>query len=220
MKIRRSPRAGGAFTLIELLVVISIIAILSTIAMVAMKGAFNAAKKAQAKNDMTTIVQAVTSYYTDYGKYPLTQAQATSATDTAAVFGAPSGSYTNDKLMNVLRCPGGWPDPEMQNPRQVKYMQTPDAKDQSFPKAGIAEPSGQFMDPWGVPYVVFIDGDYAGDIDVSSCFTSGLSSNNAPAGKIQIPVGAASIGFKYSNTTPPRPAAHAFDKSYDLLSWQ
>jgi prepilin-type N-terminal cleavage/methylation domain-containing protein len=220
MKILRSPRRIDAFTLIELLVVISIIAILASLAMVGMKAAFTAARKAQAKTGLSNIVTGVKGYYTDYGRYPLTADQ---NSDQTAVFGAPGGGTTNDKLMNVLRCPVGWNDTENMNPRQVKYMEVPPTKDTAQPKNGIstaAGTSGQYMDPWGVPYVIFLDGDYDGSINVKSCFTKGFDAPGVPDGTVQISCGAASIGLKGSNTVPAKAISGPFDKSSDLVSWQ
>jgi hypothetical protein len=89
----------------------------------------------------------------------------------------------------------------------------------SFPKNGISAAratKGQWMDPWGVPYVVFMDGDYFGDIDVTGCFNGGIGNS----GKVEIGVGAAAIGLNASKTTPPKGAVHSYNKSIDLVSWQ
>src|SRR6184192_3089348 len=64
-------RSRGAFTLIELLVVIAIIAILIGLLFPAFSAVQNQAKRTQAKNDLTQIVNAVNAYYTEYGQYPL-----------------------------------------------------------------------------------------------------------------------------------------------------
>ena len=64
---QRSHHAN-AFTLIELLVVIAIIAILIGLFFPAFSAVQNQARKAQAKNDLTQIVNAVNAYYTEYGQ--------------------------------------------------------------------------------------------------------------------------------------------------------
>jgi prepilin-type N-terminal cleavage/methylation domain-containing protein len=66
----RQYRPSG-FTLVELLVVIAIIAILASVLTVAASSAINAAKRAKAANTATQIETAITSYYTEYGVYPL-----------------------------------------------------------------------------------------------------------------------------------------------------
>ena len=74
--LQRSHQAR-AFTLIELLVVIAIIAILIGLLFPAFRAVQDQAKRTQAKNDLTQIVNAVNAYYTDYGKYPLVTADTT-----------------------------------------------------------------------------------------------------------------------------------------------
>lgn len=69
---RQSSLRG--FTLIELLVVITIIVILMGLLFPAFRGVQDQAKRTQAKNDLSQIVTAVNAYYTEYGKYPLKDA--------------------------------------------------------------------------------------------------------------------------------------------------
>ena len=66
-----------AFTLIELLVVITIIAILMGLLFPAFKGVQTQAKRTQAKNDLTQLVNGINAYYTEYGKYPILTADGT-----------------------------------------------------------------------------------------------------------------------------------------------
>src|SRR5438067_5361311 len=96
----REPRTDNcakgarAFTLIELTVVMLIIATLAALLMTGASGAFERARKTQAKNDVTQIVTAVNAFYTEYGKYPVP-----AGTTTDAFFGpgaAPPNS--NDVL--------------------------------------------------------------------------------------------------------------------------
>src|SRR3954465_4016986 len=77
MKITRSRREG--FTLIELLVVVVIIAVLMGLAFPVFQSVQNSAKKTQAKNDLVQMVTAVNAFYTEYGKYPTTAANQSSA---------------------------------------------------------------------------------------------------------------------------------------------
>ena len=67
MPALKSPRG---FTLIELLVVIAIIVILMTLLFPAVQGALDAAKKAQAKNDVTQIAAAIVAFDVEYGRLP------------------------------------------------------------------------------------------------------------------------------------------------------
>ena len=66
---RFDAQAKG-FTLIELLVVIAIIAILAGLGFAGMKGAMDAGKKAQARNDVSQIASAVKAYVLEYGRLP------------------------------------------------------------------------------------------------------------------------------------------------------
>src|SRR6266481_5766023 len=102
-----------AFTLIELLVVIAIIAILIGLLFPAFRAVQDQAKRTQAKNDLTQIVNAVNAYYTDYGRYPLVIADTT--------YG-PAGA-ANNPLFSVLRAQ----DPT-NNPRQIVFINPPYVK--------------------------------------------------------------------------------------------
>lgn len=219
-----APR-NSAFTLIELLVVVAIIGVLARLTLSVTKGVMDAARKTSARNDLGAIVTAVKAYYTDYGRYPLAASVTTDAAP-GAVFGGPSGT-NNEALINILRFATGDPtvtdanviDPNSLNPRQTHYLEVALVKDPNNPKSGIGK-TGRWFDPWGVPYVVFLDGDYNSDIDVSSCFNT---SPTFPT-KVSIAVGAACIGYDLVVKQNKQPtdafAAKAFDQSADLLSWR
>src|SRR5438046_4215840 len=123
---RRSHERG--FTLIELLVVIAIIAILVGLLFPAFRAVQDQAKRTQAKNDLTQIVNAVNAYYTDYGKYPLVTADTT--------YGP--GGTVNNTLFNELRSTAT----ASQNPRQIVFVSPPDAKDQTNSRSGIKTSDG------------------------------------------------------------------------------
>src|SRR5439155_9489011 len=97
-------RSRGAFTLIELLVVIAIIAILVGLLFPAFQAVQNQARKTQAKNDLTQIVNAVNAFYTEYGKYPVDSSCTTTA-DAAYSWNDPPATRCdyNDKVLNELR---------------------------------------------------------------------------------------------------------------------
>src|SRR5437773_9820449 len=127
--IQKSPGRSSAFTLIELLVVIAIIAILIGLLFPAFRAVQDQAKRTQAKNDLTQIVNAVNAYYTDYGKYPLV---------TADTFYGPGGAGTNDVLFNELRAAPA----ATQNPRQIVFINPPYVKDPANPRSGIGTTTG------------------------------------------------------------------------------
>lgn len=220
------PRAA-AFTLIELLVVIVIIAVLMGLAFPIFQGVQNQAKKTQAKNDLTQIVTAVNAFYTEYGRYPLLDSQVSANSD--AFFGGGS-SPTNEKLFNVLRMPLGFADSQNaggpQNPRKIDFISPPDAKDPSKPRAGIAAQdttvngvsvkAGEFVDPWGTPYAVKIDGDYSNRIETNPY------SLNAGSSTLQAGVIAWSFGKDQQSQCIPGPAPNknSAPNSDDVISWQ
>ncbi|XHR27911.1 MAG: type II secretion system protein [Chthoniobacteraceae bacterium] len=186
MKKTRFPQSASAFTLIELLVVISIIAVLASLTFSGVQYAMIAAKKVQAKNDMMQLANAVTSYYTEYGKYP--SGAATSGTDDLA-FG--TSTTDNSKIVNVLRFPTGWTDGNSENPRQIQFLQ-PKVVDGTATntKGAVSRTEGNWYDPWGVQYLLFEDLSYDGAITVSSQFDIANQPNFG--------VGTASVGYYYA----------------------
>jgi prepilin-type N-terminal cleavage/methylation domain-containing protein len=209
---RAMKKSSPAFTLIELLVVIAIIAILIGLLFPAFRAVQDQAKRTQAKNDLTQIVNAVNAFYTDYGRYP------TSLTpDTAATFG-PAGANTNDLLFNELRAchlvSGVLNDPSCSaagtlNTRQIVFISPPAVKNPSQPRSGIGTTTGlgQYFDPWGTPYNVRIDGDYDNDINPNP-YTS-----NAGPSPLTLGVIAWSLGKDQAQGTD-------FSASDDVISWQ
>ena len=163
-----------AFTLIELLTVIAIIGVLMSMLFPAVGAALNAARKAQAQNDIVQLVTATKAYYTEYGRYPLGPTQVALAWNT--VFGDPDGIYSSADLCNVLRAiPDSKNNPSnLLNPRQVVFLDGNLAKNPDHPKSGFAPKDAQgtagkikqgaFVDPWGAEYIVFVDGSYRNDV--------------------------------------------------------
>jgi len=219
-------RRYDAFTLIELLVVIAIIAILIGLLFPAFRAVQNQAKQTQAKNDLTQIVNAVNAYYTDYGKYPV---DVPTGNTSDAYFGpgsAPPGatSYgSNDWLFDVIRantsstkmssnaCPG-INLVTCLNGRQIVFINPPYAKDPMNPRSGIGTPTGigpsQFFDPWGTPYKIEIDENYANQITNPYTFDTGAGPATLTQGVI-----AWSLGRDTTQGTN-------FSASDDVISWQ
>jgi len=216
MKKTRFPRSASAFTLIELLVVISIIAVLASLTFSGVQSAMIAAKKVQAKNDMMQLANAVTSYYTEYGKYP--SGAATSGTDDLAFGTSENG---NSKIVNVLRFPTGWTDSNSENPRQIQFLQ-PKVVDGSATntKGAVSRTEGNWYDPWGVQYLLFEDLNYDGAITVNTQFSKITNQPN-------FGVGTASVGYYYAlQKSNVHTISGAIDnttvqgKKSVLLSWQ
>ena len=124
-----SKRRATAFTLIELLVVISIIAILAALAFPAVNGALNSARKAEARNDVNQIASALRNFKLEYKRLP------EEGTEIAVL----RGENVNGK-----------------NPKELVFMEMKNAQGNP-PKKGYRD--GQMYDPWGVAYIVVLDGE-------------------------------------------------------------
>ena len=201
---------------------ISILVVLGALAFPAITGVLERAKKVQAKNDLTQIVTAVRAYHTEYGRYPLDAGEQSND----VTFGA--SSY-QDQLLNVLRANGsGRDDPanDNLNPRRIPFLTAPSAKDPINPKSGIVPDSaktnaGMFVDPWGTPYLVRIDGNY--DNSLPNPYAS-----NAGSATLRQDVIAWSFGRdgkSSSSTTRLNPGGGSGDlrtgtNADDVLSWQ
>ncbi|MFZ4598404.1 MAG: type II secretion system protein, partial [Terrimicrobiaceae bacterium] len=153
----RSPLPRQAFTLIELLIVIAIIGILMSLLFPAVNSAIDAARKAQAKNDVVQIATAVTAFETEYGRLPV----ATTSVNVALV-NTLAGITTND------------------NPRGIVFLEVQAAK-----KGKSGTNSSGFVDPWTVgssktaPYAIAMDNEASGGYDNSiQVSTNGASSGS------------------------------------------
>jgi prepilin-type N-terminal cleavage/methylation domain-containing protein len=215
--MRRNPPA--AFTLIELLVVIAIIAILIGLLFPSLLGMYERAKKTQAKNDLTQIVNAVNAFYTEYGRYPLPGAPTTPPLPNSYTYG-PGGEQTNNvalftELRGCTAITGSCPAVATLNTRQIVFISPPDAKNAANPRLGIGTAAGnigQYFDPWGSNYVIRIDADY--NNQVVNPYTA-----NAGATPLQLGVVALSLGADKSGGvgSADKNAGMASD---DVISWQ
>lgn len=142
-----TPDKSG-FTLIELLIVIAIIGILMSLLFPAVNSAIDAARKAQAKNDVTQIANAIVAYETEYGKLPAVTGSGDSTVDAKSngIIGTLMGTQTNE------------------NARGITFLEVGTWKKG---KGGL-NTSGNFVDPWGNTYQITLDGNYDNSITVSS----------------------------------------------------
>jgi len=145
-----------------------------------MSAAKEAAHRTAAKNDVTQIVTAIKSFYTDYGVYPIPQSETTPGGST---FG--DGTFDNKRILDVLRNV----DPSDQlNTRHVTYIDLPPARDAGTPVSGIGS-DGNFYDPWGHQYIIRVDSAYSGvinDPDHQQLQTGVIAWSLGPDGKAMI----------------------------------
>jgi len=139
-RMKYLPRA---FTLIELLVVIAIIGILASLLFPAVNGAINAARKAQASNDVTQIATAIVAYQTEYGQWPA------NASGSAADVG---GDFLK-ALMGT-------------NTRKIVFIEVSDAKRK---KSGLSA-GGVFVDAWSNAYQYVVDTNYGSAVSGTPSF--------------------------------------------------
>jgi prepilin-type N-terminal cleavage/methylation domain-containing protein len=212
--LQRSHQAP-AFTLIELLVVIAIIAILIGLLFPAFRAVQDQAKRTQAKNDLTQIVNAVSAFYTDYGKYPIV------TTDTI-ISGTTASPNNNSDLFYSLRAIALGANQLVNgvpaiNPRSIVFISPPDVKNDTAGarRSGVSPTDGKYYDPWGTPYVMEIDGSY--DNQIPNPYTANAGATpNLYSGVIAWSFGADGQGAT---------AARSGDKSTgiyadDVISWQ
>ena len=197
----RSPAEHKrAFTLIELLVVIAIILILVGLLFPAFKAVQDQAKRTQAKNDLTQIVNATNAFYTEYGKYPVSTADDTPITP-------------NSTLFDVLRNMNGAVVGNTSNPRGIIFIAPPYVKDTSNPRSGIQSTAGPnigiYYDPWGSPYQVAVDTSYDNQINPNPY----TPDTGAGPQILNIGVIAWSWGLDQTQGTN-------FSASDDVISWQ
>lgn len=201
---KRVARSARGFTLVELLTVIAIIAVLMGLLFPAVGGVKDAARKAQAKNDLVQIVAAVKNYQTDYSRYPV---------DTAAGGGSDKDyADDNNKLFWILRGKDQSSDSSNLNPRQLSFIEIPTARKQGDRLVGgltAADDSGKYVDPWGDAYRVRIDGNYDNEVDNPY--------SNAGVNPLQTGCIAWSLGKDKEGGSGDKETGKAAD---DVISWQ
>jgi len=146
MKMLVLPPYRRAFTLLELLVVITIIAILVSLGAAVASKVIVQAKRVEARNAAIQIASAIRAYQTDYSKWPLildADRELTRA-ERSDLYKILIASPRNDQVV------------QDRNPRATIFLSAPDA---SNGRNGLDE-SFDYLDPWGEPYRIILDGDY------------------------------------------------------------
>jgi len=169
-----------AFTLVEMLVVISIIAILAALLLPAIGVAKTRAQVTRARLEIEQLKQAITSYHSQYSRYPVSAGVMTAATTAGDDFtyggvfqnnvkvttSNTSGVVqTNDEVVAILMDLQTYPSNSLptvnanhvKNPQQNKFL---NAKMVDNANLGGVGPDLKYRDPWGNPYVISMDLNY------------------------------------------------------------
>ncbi len=143
--VRKRKRS---FTLIELLVVIAIIMILVSMVIVAVGAIKRAANRRRAATEMAGIANAIKAYNVEYGKWP---GQMQGSAD--LTYYLPAGSGTGGQALDQAKIITALTN----NPRDNIYIELP-------PRSMNAQ--GQFIDPWKRPYIITMDENKSGTVDI------------------------------------------------------
>ncbi|MDB6152011.1 MAG: xcpT 2 [Chthoniobacteraceae bacterium] len=242
----RSQGAGASFragfTLIELLTVIAIIAILMGLLFPVLNLVKEAARKAQARNDIAGLIGALKQYYTEYGNYPpLTDPSAASSSAAGAVVpdqfvGDLTQAKTkveNSMLMNTLRSIDALPNEKfVRNPKRIVFLDVKAVGNPEAPKGGILEKvkagggtakpglpvsNGCFLDPWGRQYFVMIDTNHDDLLDVGQLYGDFVDSDRPHTSVGVFAMGADNVIGTEKNPDVYRNKGIVSD---DIISWQ
>jgi len=173
-------RLAAGFTLLEVMLVIGIIAIMAGLLFPVVIGASKRAREKQAAAETRTILMAIKAYRQEYGKWP-NQTQATQdttyITNNYLVIQPLLGSNVKDKIFLHL---------------QVNTNVNPDY-------------AGNYLDPWGIPYVICMDENEDNQMSISMNGVSYAASNQV--------LGATNI-FIYVLFTEPAPSTSTYPTNY------
>lgn len=135
------------FTLIEMLAVIGIIAILVTALFPAMNAAFRNARRGRAQHEIASLVAAIKSYHSEYGKWPCPNNGVDDQTFHAAG-GNAANADAQAQVINLLT----------NNPSKLRFL---DVSTSSLT-------NGFYLDPWGNPYLITLDTDFDNNCKIKS----------------------------------------------------
>lgn len=125
------------FTLIELVTVMAIILLLVGLLLPALNFAKTQARKHVARQDISSLYSALLAFRQEYGYFP----QTTSWTELGTMLNGNYHPYTGAGAAS-----GSWASNN--NPKAIRFMEF---------KTNQVSSTGQFIDPWQMPYLVLMD---------------------------------------------------------------
>lgn len=158
MRMNPQARRKAGFTLVELLVVMVIIALLAGLIFAAGPGVVRLVRKQSVQNDIQQLKIAIMSYYTEYGRYPVSS----ELQGEDCLIGGDDGSAASTaEMMKVLMAePEGWNVDHGLNPKRISFLSPRPAKGTTeHPKNGVAEDGG-YYDMWGNEFKILLDTNY------------------------------------------------------------
>ncbi len=155
------PRKHAAFTLIELLTVIAIVGILAVILITVIGGVREKAKIVEATSESRSLATAFKLYYTEYGRWPITNGKVFGSNDPGKADWGKDVEYSDGEtvwgfITDILRGGSGMDaDNRKMNPNETEFA--------TFPSNHYTE-DGQLLDPWDNTYKFKLDADNDGRI--------------------------------------------------------
>ena len=202
MKTSRSVNHPSAFTLIEMLVVITIIGILASMAFPVITGVMNRARKVRTQAVIKDLQVAIKAYQTEYNRYP---SDATGEDETLQ-------TNSDSPLIAILLSSDSQEESGGKNPRGIKFIDLPMAKNGRGGLIGQDEDSYQLVDEWEQPYTVIMDTN--GDEKIENPDVQNSDSKISSGAPAQLPVGVAVYSFGPDGKTNNSPSQD------DITSWR
>ena len=157
IKPRDGKAVSAGFTLIEMLVVIAIVTILLLALFPAMSAAFRNARRGRASHEIGSLVAAIKSYHSEFGKWPCPN----NGVDDQTFHAAGGNAGAVDAQAQVINC-------LTNNPLRTVFLDVP----------ANSSTNGFYVDPWGNAYMITLDTDFDNICEVRSSSAGVFNNTN------------------------------------------